>query len=82
MKRIALTLLLLILMNPAFPAPAHAREADSRQFLPAGNVDAHAIIKPPAAVGTDAFREQMAVVLWMQRTRTPTQVEFVQQSLT
>ena len=81
MKRIALTFLLLVLMNPFIPAPVHAREADSRQFLPAGSVDAHAIIKPPAAVDTAAFREQMAVVLWMQLTRPPAQVEFVQRSL-
>jgi acid phosphatase (class A) len=61
--------------------PANAREPGARQYLPVGSVDIDALVGPPPAVGTAAFKEQMTVVLWLQRTRTPEQVAFVQKTL-
>jgi acid phosphatase (class A) len=81
MKRLAHTIYLLVLLVPVVSGPVQAREADTRHYLPAGSVDAGAVIQPPPAVGSTAFKEQMAVVLWLQRTRTPAQVDFVQKTL-
>ena len=60
----------------ALTAPAHAGP-----YLPDGAVDAQALIGPPPAVGSPRFEQQMAVVMWLQRTRTPAQVTFVQETL-
>lgn len=79
-KRLAHIIYLLVLL-PAICGPVQAREGESRHYLPTGIVDARTIIEPPPTVDSAAFREQMAVVLWLQRTRTPTQVDFAQKSL-
>ena len=73
------TILLLVIVTLA--TPLSAREAQPRRFLPAGKVDVFALVPPPPAVGSAPFKEQMAVVLWLQRTRTPSQIEFVRQEL-
>ncbi|NJO67518.1 MAG: phosphatase PAP2 family protein [Rhodospirillales bacterium] len=61
--------------------PLSAREQTTALYLPAGSVEAAALIAPPPPVDSPGFREQMAVVLWMQRTRSPAQVAFVQEPL-
>ena len=61
--------------------PLQARPADSRLYLPNGSVDAAALIGPPPAPDSPALEAQMAIVLWLQRTRTPAQVAFVQMPL-
>src|SRR5512144_449342 len=81
MKRLSQTISLLVLLVHVVSGPVHAREGDTRHYLPAGSVDADAVIQPPPAVGSAAFKEQLAIVLWLQRTRTPAQVEFVQKPL-
>ncbi|MEM6582575.1 MAG: phosphatase PAP2 family protein [Pseudomonadota bacterium] len=59
-----------------------AAHADSeRRYLPKGSVDIKALVEPPPAQGSAAFEAEMAVVLWMQRTRTEAQIEFVQRTL-
>lgn len=78
MKRLGLTMPCLVLLVVAVAGPVQAQEPAARHYLPAGSVDAAALIGPPAAPGSAAFREQMAVVLWLQRTRTPAQVAFVE----
>lgn len=65
---------LLAIANGAAPANAPA-------YYPPGSVDAEAVIGPPPAVDSAEFREQMAIVLWLQKTRTPEQVEFVRRDL-
>jgi acid phosphatase (class A) len=65
----------------AFIGMAEVQGKDSRIFLPIGSVDTAEVINPPPAEGSDALREQMTVVLWLQRTRTPEQVTFVEEAL-
>jgi acid phosphatase (class A) len=72
---------LLVLVLLTLAAPLHAREAGPLRFLPAGSVDVASVVPPPPAVGSAEFNEEMAVVLWLQRTRTPEQVEFVRKTL-
>lgn len=62
-------------------APLEAREALTRRFLPVDKVDIATLVPQPPAVGSAAFKEQMAVVLWLQRSRTPAQVAFVREEL-
>lgn len=71
----------LVLVLVILAAPLQAREADVRRFLPVGSVDVARLVPPPPAVGSADFEEEMAVVLWLQRTRTPGQVEFVRKTL-
>ena len=60
----------------ALQASVSARE-NTAAFLPEGSVDAEKVIGSPPASDSEKFREQMAIVLWLQETRTPEQVEFV-----
>ena len=77
MKQLALTVLLVL----AVIRPIDAQDAQTPVYLPAGSVDAEALIGRPAERGSAAYREQMTVVLWLQRTRTPEQVAFVRRDL-
>jgi acid phosphatase (class A) len=85
MKRIAVIFVWLIAFVVAIAEPIHspvlAKELAARQYLPAGSVDIDALVPPPPAVGSPAFKEQMTVVLWLQRSRTPEQIAFVQEGL-
>lgn len=85
MKRLAVTVPWLIVFLFSIVAPLHApvlaKEPPARQYLPEGSVDIDAIVPPPPAVGSPAFKEQMTVVLWLQRSRTPEQIAFVQKTL-
>lgn len=72
---------ILVVIAVTLAALLHTLEAKSRQFLPAGSVDVAALVPPPPAKDSAGFKEQMAVVLWLQRTRTPAQVEFVRKDL-
>jgi acid phosphatase (class A) len=81
MRRLGRLISSLVLLSVAVAGPVPAQEPAARHYLPAGSVDAAALIGPPAAPGSAAFREQMAVVLWLQRTRTPAQVAFVEETL-
>lgn len=60
--------------------PAQAQRAQTNTYLPAGSVDAKSLIPAPPKVGSPAFKEQMVVVLWLQHTRTPDQVQFVEKT--
>ena len=71
-----LALLVLLLAGPA-----QARESRAPVYLPDGSVDGASLIGPPPASGSAALREQMAIVMWLQRTRTPEQVAFVRRPL-
>lgn len=70
----------IVIVLAAF-AVAETHGKDSRIYLPIGRVDAPAVIQLPPLEGSDALREQMAVVLWLQRTRTPEQVLFAEKAL-
>jgi len=65
----------------ATASPAQAQQREAPTYLPAGSVDAAALIGPPPEVGSEALDQQMAVVLWLQETRTPEQVDFVELTL-
>ena len=52
-----------------------------RRYLPAESVDAVSLVGHPPAVNSKALREQMAVVLWLQKTRTPSQIAFAKRPL-
>lgn len=51
------------------------------EFYPKGSIDSVALIGPPAEPGTAEFDQQMFAVLWLQESRTPEQVAFVQKSV-
>jgi len=81
MKRMAVTVSWLIVFVLAVAQTVQAKEPPARQYLPAGSVDIDAVVPPPPAVGSPAFKEQMTVVMWLQRSRTPEQVAFVRKTL-
>jgi len=62
-------------------SPVAAEEAQTRAYLPAGSVDAKSYIPAPPKVGSPALNGQIAIVLWLQRTRTPEDVQFVEKTL-
>ena len=62
-------------------APLQADTAQTPVYLPDSAVDAEAVIGPPVEIGSPAFKQQMAIVLWLQKTRTPEQVAFVEKPL-
>lgn len=62
-------------------APVQAKQAQTNAYLPAGSVDAKSLIAAPPKIGSPAFKEQMAVVLWLQKTRTPQEARFVEKTL-
>lgn len=55
--------------------------AISGQFYPADSLDSVALIAPPAEPGSAEFDQEMFTVMWLQESRTPEQVEFVQKSV-
>lgn len=61
--------------------PVLAEKAQTNTFLAVGSVDAKNLIPAPPKVGSQAFEEQMAIVLWLQHTRTPEDVRFVEMTL-
>jgi len=65
----------------ATASSAQAQQRKAPTYLPAGSVDAAALIGPPPKVGSEALDQQMAIVLWLQETRTPEQVAFVELTL-
>lgn len=80
-RRAAPSLLVLIVLIFVQLGPSRAVQAESALYLPVGSVDAEALIGPPPKIGSPAFKEQMAVVLWLQRTRTAQEVAFVEKVL-
>lgn len=81
LKQFALVLSSLMLLALAFAAPTQALDPEARLYLPAGSVDAGTLIEPPPKLDSTKLREQMTVVLWLQRTRTPAQIAFVRKTL-
>ena len=79
MKRLGAKLAGLVVLVLVLAGPAGAEEA--RQYLPAGSVDVAQLIGPPPTPDSLEFQKEMAVVLWLQRTRTPAQVAFVEETL-
>lgn len=79
--RYALALLALLMAISNTLAQSGADGSASRQFLLPGAVDSAGLVAPPPEVGSPELEEQMAIVLWLQKTRTPEQVAFVQQVL-
>jgi len=71
----------LVLLVLALSPPAEALDPGKRLYVPAGSVDAAGLIGPPPKLGSPAFHEQMAIVLWLQKTRTPAQTAFVEKTL-
>lgn len=61
--------------------PAQAQESPSNKYFPEDAIDGAKLIGPPPEVGTPEFETQMAIVMWLQTSRTPEQVEFVKTSL-
>ncbi len=60
---------------------ALAGPAISAQFYPANSLDSVALIGPPAEPGMAEFDKEMFTVMWLQESRTPEQVDFVQKSV-
>lgn len=53
----------------------------SAPLLPPESIEAQNKISPPPSLGTPKFHEEMSTVLWLQETRTPKQVLFVETPL-
>ncbi len=81
LKQFALVLSSLMLLALAFAVPTQALDPEAQLYLPAGSVDVGALIEPPPKLDSAKLREQMTVVLWLQRTRTPAQIAFVRKTL-
>ena len=79
LNRFAYPLLFLIII--AFSVEAFADEQKQRKYLPVGAVNAEALIGPPPAHDSAEHKTQMDIVLWLQKTRTPQQVAFVEKPL-
>ncbi|MCY6381034.1 phosphatase PAP2 family protein [Hoeflea prorocentri] len=80
LKRIAFPIIV-ILIAISLAVPVMAESGKQRAFLPAGAVDAVGLIGHPPERGSPEFETQMEIVLWLQQTRTPDQVTFVEQPL-
>lgn len=65
----------------AFVAPVFAHADETGLFYPANSLDSVALIGPPAEPGTAEFDQEMFAVTWLQESRTPDQIEFVQKSV-
>lgn len=74
-------LIVLALWAMVATAAVSAAEPESRRYVPVGSVDVAELVPPPPTIGSPAFQEQMKIVMWLQRTRTPAQVEFVRKTL-
>lgn len=72
---------LLILFFFLLSIPVQAEESSPNVYLPKGSVNGIELIGPPAQKGSPEFNTEMAIVLWLQKTRTPEQVEFVEETL-
>ncbi|MES0808831.1 phosphatase PAP2 family protein [Roseibium sp. SCPC15] len=53
----------------------------SAPLLPPDSIEAQSKISPPPALGTPKFHQEMSTILWLQETRTPEQVHFVEKPL-
>lgn len=80
-KRIAFSVVLCALTVWGSVEAIRTADAQDRLYLPVGSVDAATLIGPPPAMGSAEFKEQMAIVMWLQKTRTPQQVAFVERTL-
>ncbi|MET1415584.1 phosphatase PAP2 family protein [Roseibium sp. HPY-6] len=74
------TLSAAVLVFAIAAGPALAQD-NTAPLLPEGVIDAHRMIVEPPALGTPRFHEEMSTVLWLQETRTPEQIEFVESTL-
>jgi acid phosphatase (class A) len=81
MSRLGLPKLVLFVFVLSAVLSVGADALEQQRYLPSGSVSVAELIGPPPAVGSAEFNEQMAVVMWMQRTRTPEQIAFVQEPL-
>jgi len=80
-RRLAIPLTRLALVALVLLLPVAASAAEPHVYLPAGSIDAEALIGPPPETGSAAYEQDMAIVLWLQKTRTPEQVAFVEAPL-
>ncbi|MEM7445443.1 MAG: phosphatase PAP2 family protein [Pseudomonadota bacterium] len=80
MKRPTFFTAIVLIASTSLSASAFSQDS-SPGYLPEGSIDAAALIGPPPAIGSEVFDQQMAIVLWLQETRIPEQVAFVEQTL-
>lgn len=73
--------LYVLLLSLLLVSPVLADKTATPKYLPEGGIDGAELIGAPPAVGSPEFETQVAIVLWLQQTRTPEQVEFVNTSL-
>ncbi len=80
MKRVLSSSLVRVLLTLCLLATSLTAKtaAVERIYLPIGVVDAEALIGPPPAPGSVELAEDLAIVLWMQETRTADQIELAE----
>jgi len=72
-----LTLLLVIVGA----APLQAADTRNNVYLSMDAAQSEQLIGPPPALDSAEHKTQMEIVLWLQKTRTPEQVTFVEKTL-
>ncbi|MEM9106740.1 MAG: phosphatase PAP2 family protein [Pseudomonadota bacterium] len=65
----------------AFALVTFTMPAWAGTFYPKDSLNSVALIGPPAEPGSAEFDQEMFAVLWLQESRTPEQVAFVQKSV-
>ena len=81
MKRLLNKTLLLTFLFCLAAINVQSDEVQKRLYLPRGSVDTQKLIGPPPDVGSEEYQKQIFTVLWLQQTRTPSQVAFVREKL-
>lgn len=81
MMRQRLPILVVVLVFVGLLGARGAWALEPGAFLPPGSVDGEALLGPPPQPGSAEFAQDTAIVLWLQRTRTPEQVAFVREEL-
>ncbi len=79
-KRLRLSAFAFLLVFILAPS-AIAEQNVGRIYLPMNVAESEKLIGPPPAADSEEHRTQMAIVLWLQKTRTPQQVAFVEKPL-
>ena len=70
-----------LLVIAIFVSGMTPKNTENNKFLPDGEVKAESLIGAPPELGSPEFNQQMAVVMWMQKIRTPEEVAFVEKPL-
>ena len=81
LKQLCGTAGLTVLLVIAAALPLQATDTSENVYLSMTPAQSEALIGPPPARDSAEHKTQMDIVLWLQKTRTPEQVAFVEKTL-